>query len=510
MRPAIKSKMGGTPVKAPVEIVRPGASQAAKILIFLLLLATGPVFAQDTRIYSGGNVTRVLNPSTAGTHTDQFQNPTYQLDAGHVFKIRLYENAPGAATAALTGAGAGNVDNGAHSYKITFVTAGGETEAGTASAPVTVADKTVNGQVALSAIPTGTVGIVTSRKIYRTVAGDTGDYKLVATIANNTATTYTDNTADSSLGAIAPSANTAVDTRLTIPNTGIPTFVSGNYLPLAGGTMTGPITLSGTQLGTYTLGGTPTIQPTAGTGFSINLSTTGDFAVNTNQFYVDTSASAIGIGTATPNINGFDRAVTLRSGTSGNLLQALEIAGTATVFSNTVGIIRFLGNAGATNLASIDAIHDGAANSGLLSLQVWDAGVNREVMRLKANGNVGIGMSPGKLLDVNGTTRAVTYETATNCSSSASPAVCAASPAGSVVVAAAATTVVVNTTAITANSQIVLTEDSSLGTKLSVTCNTTTGRTYTVSARTAATSFTITSSAAPTTNPACLSYLVVN
>lgn len=30
-------------------------------------------------------------------------------------------------------------------------------------------------------------------------------------------------------------------------------------LPLAGGTMTGPITFSGTQLGTYTLGGTPTL-----------------------------------------------------------------------------------------------------------------------------------------------------------------------------------------------------------------------------------------------------------
>lgn len=32
-----------------------------------------------------------------------------------------------------------------------------------------------------------------------------------------------------------------------------------NYLPLAGGVMTGAITLSGIQLGTYTLGGTPTL-----------------------------------------------------------------------------------------------------------------------------------------------------------------------------------------------------------------------------------------------------------
>lgn len=102
------------------------------------------------------------------------------------------------------------------------------------------------------------------------------------------------------------------------------------------------------------------------------------------------------------------------------------------------------------------------------------------------------------------------YNTTTNCSSSAAPAVCAAAAAGSVVIAAAGTTVTVNTTAVTANSQIFITEDSSLGTKLSVTCNTTIARTYAVTARTAATSFTITASAAPVTDPACLSYAIVN
>ena len=99
--------------------------------------------------------------------------------------------------------------------------------------------------------------------------------------------------------------------------------------------------------------------------------------------------------------------------------------------------------------------------------------------------------------------------TSTNCSSAASPAVCASAAAGSVVVAAAATTVVVNTTAVTANSQIFLMFDSSLGTKLGVTCNATEPALYGVSARTAATSFTITSTA-PTTNPACFSYFIVN
>jgi hypothetical protein len=39
------------------------------------------------------------------------------------------------------------------------------------------------------------------------------------------------------------------------------------------------------------------ITPAAGSNLNINLSTTGDFAVNTNQLYVDTSAGTVGIGT---------------------------------------------------------------------------------------------------------------------------------------------------------------------------------------------------------------------
>lgn len=123
------------------------------------------------------------------------------------------EPAPGAPTVALAGAGAGNVDNGVHRYLVTFVTTTGETDAGTVSAAVTVADKTANGKVALSAIPLGS-SIVTSRKIYRTVAGGS-TYLLLATIADNTTTTYTDNIADASLGAGAPSTNTTSDPLLS-------------------------------------------------------------------------------------------------------------------------------------------------------------------------------------------------------------------------------------------------------------------------------------------------------
>lgn len=119
------------------------------------------------------------------------------------------EPAPTAPTVALAGAGAGNVENGAHRYLVTFVTADGETEEGTVSAAVTVADKTVNGKVTVSAIPVGG-SAVTSRKIYRTVAAGT-TYLLLTTLADNTTTTYTDNIADASLGAAAPSTNTTND-----------------------------------------------------------------------------------------------------------------------------------------------------------------------------------------------------------------------------------------------------------------------------------------------------------
>lgn len=124
------------------------------------------------------------------------------------------EPTPAAATAALASpAVAGNVDNGAHRYRVTFVTADGETDGGTISSAVTVADKTVNGKVELTAIPLGG-SAVTARKLYRTAAAGS-TYYLLATLSDNTTTTYTDNIADSSLGAEVPSTNTTGDPYLT-------------------------------------------------------------------------------------------------------------------------------------------------------------------------------------------------------------------------------------------------------------------------------------------------------
>jgi uncharacterized phiE125 gp8 family phage protein len=107
----------------------------------------------------------------------------------------------------------GNCDNGAWRVAFTFVTADGETELGPLSAVVTVVDKAVNGQIAVSNIAVGG-SAVTARRAYAIPPG--GASALFAgTIANNTATTWTLNVTAASLGAGAPTTNTTADPEVT-------------------------------------------------------------------------------------------------------------------------------------------------------------------------------------------------------------------------------------------------------------------------------------------------------
>jgi hypothetical protein len=113
------------------------------------------------------------------------------------------------------------------------------------------------------------------------------------------------------------------------------------------------------------------------------------------------------------------------------------------------------------------------------------------------------------------TVKAGSYSSGTNCSSSASPAVCGSAVAGSVLIPTGTTssTLTVNTTAVTANSQIFFYPDDSLGTKLSTTCNSTLATLVggsAITARTAGTSFQITFNGTIATNGVCGSYLIIN
>lgn len=92
--------------------------------------------------------------------------------------------------------------NGTYFYAITYETAGGEEYLGSVSNTIVSQNRSVR-----LTLPIGYTG-TTARHIYRNVNGSTAMY-FVATISNNTATTYTDASSDASIltGASLPSVN---------------------------------------------------------------------------------------------------------------------------------------------------------------------------------------------------------------------------------------------------------------------------------------------------------------
>lgn len=102
--------------------------------------------------------------------------------------------------AAVTGAGLGI---GAYQYAVTFVDiTGGESLPGTAANVTTTSGSQ---KVNLTAIPTGPTATA-KRNLYRTTVGGS-QLKYLATLSDNTTTTYADTTADGSLGTNAPTSS---------------------------------------------------------------------------------------------------------------------------------------------------------------------------------------------------------------------------------------------------------------------------------------------------------------
>ncbi|MHB8871386.1 MAG: beta strand repeat-containing protein [Candidatus Doudnabacteria bacterium] len=100
-------------------------------------------------------------------------------------------------------------------------------------------------------------------------------------------------------GVVQATAQGAANTVL-VANAGAPSFSAAITV---GTSVTSPSLVATTAVTTpsiVTSAGALGITPAAGSNLNVNLSTTGDFAVNTNQLYVDTSAASVGIGTATP------------------------------------------------------------------------------------------------------------------------------------------------------------------------------------------------------------------
>jgi len=160
-------------------------------------------------------------------------------------------------------------------------------------------------------------------------------------------------------------------------------------------------------------------------------------------------------------------------------------------------------------LSGITGSFGSTGTLGWTSGAIITASLDTGISRLSADV---LGIGNGTQGDVSGTLQAAKYKTATNCANGASPAVCGSASSGSVAVPAGTNpTLTVNTTAVTASSVIVLFEDESLGAKLSVTCQTAVlPSAQFITARVAATSFTIQANGVFATNPVCYNYLILN
>jgi hypothetical protein len=219
----------------------------------------------------------------------------------------------------------------------------------------------------------------------------------------------------------------------------------------------------------------------------------------------------IGIGTTTGATSELDvRYSATGYVTALNVQDAIDpgVGATGLLIQNPAGVLYFrqYGSSAPGTLASAGGVIStgsafvlGAAGSGAPVYFYSNNSYAAPQFQITGTGNV----------VMSGSESAAAHLTASNCSSSTNAAVCGSAAAGSFTIAASATSVVVDTTAVTANSQILVTFDASLGTKLGVTCNGTVPTGIGVSARTAGTSFTVIASA-PSSHPACFSYVIIN
>jgi hypothetical protein len=121
---------------------------------------------------------------------------------------------------------------GLYYYRVAYVTALGETGA---SGSLTVTTTSGNTTVNLSGIPISSDPRVTARKLYRTtVNGFSDNQRFLATISNNTATTYTDTIPDASLGAVAGQSYKVNTTSRYITTNGVQGMIIDNNLVTLG------------------------------------------------------------------------------------------------------------------------------------------------------------------------------------------------------------------------------------------------------------------------------------
>jgi hypothetical protein len=328
----------------------------------------------------GGNTVATGTITVQGTGSSSFvgslgvgtATPTQKLEVNG--NIRLDQVAAPAAPTVAINAVAGNL-TGAYYYSISFVTASGETETGALSASVSPSAQQIN----LSAIPTSPDARVTSRNIYRTTSG--GSYflmQLLATIANNTTTTYTDNLADASLGAAENRINT---TGGILYNGSTKALVVDNATTAVGlGALSVNAGHGNTALGINALQSNTTGYLNAATGINAlqNNTTgylntaTGAYALRSNT--TGTYNTAIGTGVQEFNTTGLYNTATgahaLQQNTTGNENTA---NGVGALNSNTTG--NYNTSSGVFNLY-YNTTGSNNTTSGFAALQNNTTGIN--------------------------------------------------------------------------------------------------------------------------------------
>ena len=378
----------------------------------------------------GNNVILNLAGGAVGIGT---ASPSYKLDVqgtttAHAISTQVGLNfnpvaSPTTGSLALV-ASAGNVNLGLHYYFVTFTTALGETNPYQIGSITTTSG---NQQVTVT-IPVSTDSRVTGRKLYRTKAGAWyWETFNLATIADNTSTTYTDNIADASLTGTSGTGFYQVNTThraLTI--NGVQSLVVDTFATYLGVGAGGGVTSGGgnnTFIGfnagrwSYTSNqsvGIGNAALSAQTGGANNIgigSQAGGFTTGGDNIAIGRNA-AININTGSSNtiVGSFTWNLGSVTGKDGNTGLGYRVGS-----NNTGNYNLFLGyDAGyyvtGSNQILLDTVtraDEATAKSSALIYGVTSATVANQILSLGGGGNVGIGtLSPTYRLDVRGTTLA--------------------------------------------------------------------------------------------------------
>jgi hypothetical protein len=289
---------------------------------------------------------------------------------------------------------------GTYYYRVTYYNAIGETNA---SAEITIITTAGNRIVQLNNIPTSTDASVIGRKIYRTKVTDSSSYGVViATLANNTTTTYTDSTPDTDpifSGSVLtrPIYSKANTTARYIAVSGVRSMILDPSLTTFGVnagaaiTVAPNVTLFGANAGqNITYGGGNTLfGSNAGntiTGGFQNVAI-GDFAL----YQVTTGSYNIGIGPFTNNRN------------NSHTIALGYYTGNATTGDNNILIGSYIGS---STLAMTNSVIIGH-NATPLADTNNQINIANTIYGRSNTGNVQIGTTTdaGYKLDVNGTAR---------------------------------------------------------------------------------------------------------